>query len=243
MEQQYTIKTEVFEGPLELLLTLIEKRKLLINDISLAAVTDDFITYVNMGEGVPLLQRTRFVLIAATLLLIKSKSLLPTLQLTEEEAGDVEDLERRLRLHNIFRRQSRSLQKQFGRRIMYTPNLDAYHNPIFSPHKSITMRSIKGAIRGVLNSLPQIELIPRAMIDKVVSLEETMVQLTERLTRNLNMSFGEFTGASKNKKLQIIITFLAMLELVKQGILSVTQDELFADIKMETSDLSTPRYS
>lgn len=241
--QEYFIKTEVFEGPFELLLTLIEKRKLLINDISLAAVTDDFIAYVNMGEGVPLVQRAHFVLIAATLLLIKSKSLLPTLLLTDEETEGVEDLERRLRLHNIFRRQSRSLQKQFGKRIMYTPNLDASSEPIFSPHKKITIQSIRSAVRNVLNSLPYKEVVPKAIVDKVISLEETMEQLTLRLTKNLNMSFREFTGASKSKKLEVIIGFLAMLELVKQGMLSVTQDKLFADIKMETRNLSTPRYS
>ena len=86
---EFSIRTEVFEGPLDLLLTLIEKRKFLVNDISLAAVTDDFIKYMNMGEEVLLSERAHFVLTAATLLLIKSKSLLPTLELTEEEILDV----------------------------------------------------------------------------------------------------------------------------------------------------------
>lgn len=243
MTQEYTIKTEVFEGPLELLLTLIEKRKLLINDISLAAVTDDFIKYMNMNEGVPLSARAHFVLTAATLLLIKSKSLLPTLELTREEAGDVEDLERRLKLYTIFRRRGHILQKQFGSTIMYTPHLDTRSKPAFSPHKKIKVQSMKQAIYEVLNALPQKAPIPKVVVDKVVSLEETIERLVERLTKNLSLSFKEFTGTSKDEKIKIIVSFLAMLELVKQGMLSVTQDKLFSDIQMETTSLSTPRYT
>jgi len=243
MEEQYTIKTEVFEGPLELLLTLIERRKLLINDISLASVTDDFIKHMNMGEGVPLSGRAHFVLTAATLLLIKSRSLLPVLELTQEETGDVEDLERRLKLYTIFRRQGRILQDQFGSAIMYVPHLDVRSEPIFSPHKGITIRSIRQAIQGVLRALPQRELVPKVVVDKVVSLEETIVKLVERLTKNLSLSFKEFAGTSKDEKIQVIISFLAMLELVKQGVLAVTQDKLFSDIQMETTNLSTPRYT
>lgn len=243
MGVQYTIKTEMFEGPLELLLTLIEKRKFLVNDISLAAVTDDFIKYMNMGEEVLLSERAHFVLTAATLLLIKSKSLLPTLELTEEETGDVEDLEHRLKLYTIFRKRGRVLQRQFGTAIMYTPHLDTRSEPIFSPHKGINIKSIRQAIHEVLNALPQKELIPKVVVDKVVSLEETIERLVERLTKSLSLSFKEFAGTSKDKKMQVIISFLAMLELVKQGMLSVTQDKLFSDIQMETTNLSTPRYT
>jgi len=243
MEGQYTIKTEVFEGPLGLLLTLIEKRKLLINDISLAAVTDDFIKHMNTGEGMPLSQRTHFVLTAATLLLIKSKSLLPMLELTESEAGDVEDLENRLKLYTIFRRQGSILQMQFGNAIMYAPNLNIQSKSVFSPHKGIKIHSMKVAMHRVLRALPQKELVPKAVVDKIVSLEETIVTLTERLAKNLSLSFKEFAGTSKEEKVQVIVSFLAMLELVKQGMLSVKQDKLFADIQMETANLTTPRYT
>ena len=73
----FTVKTQSFEGPLDLLLDLIEKRKLFINDISLVKVTDDFIAHVRQFENLPMAESAHFILVASTLLLIKSKSLLP----------------------------------------------------------------------------------------------------------------------------------------------------------------------
>jgi len=86
----FTIKTESFEGPLDLLLDLIEKRKLYISDISLAKVTDDFIEHIKNIGGIEIGESAHFILVASTLLLIKSKSLLPELALTEEEQFDDE---------------------------------------------------------------------------------------------------------------------------------------------------------
>src|SRR4051812_32375972 len=96
---KFLVKHEQFEGPLDLLLSLIEKRKLFINDISLAKVADDFINHIKNFEQFPIGESANFILIASTLLLIKSKSLLPTLQLTEEEQGSIEDLETRLKIY------------------------------------------------------------------------------------------------------------------------------------------------
>ena len=81
----FQIKTEAFEGPLDLLLALIEKRKLFISDISLAEVADDFIEYIKTFDEFPVDMTANFILIASTLLLIKSKSLLPSMTLTSEE--------------------------------------------------------------------------------------------------------------------------------------------------------------
>src|SRR5210317_1605912 len=91
----FQIKTEVFEGPLDLLLQLVEKRKLFINDVSLAKVTEDYIDYVNAVERFPMADAAQFILIASTLLLLKSKSLLPSISLTDEEEESIENLERR----------------------------------------------------------------------------------------------------------------------------------------------------
>ena len=103
-ENAFQIKTEVFEGPLDLLLNLIEKRKLFINDIALSKVADDYIAYLQSQEKFPIAQSADFLVIASTLLLIKSKSLLPNLNLSEEEQHDVNDLERRLKIYQRIKR-------------------------------------------------------------------------------------------------------------------------------------------
>src|SRR3989338_11058545 len=85
MPLDFTIKTDAYEGPLALVLDLIEARKLLVNDLALGEITDDFVTHVRSQETFPVEETAEFIGIAETLLHIKSKSLLPDLALTEEE--------------------------------------------------------------------------------------------------------------------------------------------------------------
>ena len=96
MHDDFKVKIGEIEGPLELILDLIEKRKLHISDVSLSQVADEFIEYIKSFEEFPIQDSADFILVASTLLLIKSKSLLPNLSLTPEEQDNIEDLENRL---------------------------------------------------------------------------------------------------------------------------------------------------
>ncbi len=247
----FTIKTEVFEGPLDLLLTLIEKRKLFINDISLAKVTDEYINYINRLADYSLGDRTQFIYIASTLLLIKAKSLLPTLTLTEEETTDIADLERRLKELEIFRKASLTVQKLFGQKIIFPRggfegNFKSNIGPIFAPSREITLEQITEAIGRVLTSLPKPKTEPKVLVRKTVSLEEMIGRLTERIKSAVRMSFRDFSGGKssldKGERVHVIVSFLAMLELVKQGTIDAHQEGLFDEIQMETQSLGVPRY-
>lgn len=103
MDTVFSVKTPVFEGPLDLLLSLIEDRKLLISDVSLTKVADDFIGYIQNQVAFPVGTAANFILVSATLLLLKSRALLPVLSLTKDEEGDIKDLEFRLKLYQLFR--------------------------------------------------------------------------------------------------------------------------------------------
>ncbi len=239
----FKIKTEVFEGPLELLLSLIEKRKLLINDISLAQVTDDFIHYLEDNSRMNIEQSSQFIVIASTLLLIKSKSLLPTLQLTEEESKNVEDLEFRLKLYQKYRDAGEKIAEMFGKNISFERNyVSTIDEVIFAPSKNISIESIKESAIRALQKLPKLEKIPQAIVRKVVSLEDTIQKLTLRIKSNLQMSFRDFAGVGKEEKVNVIVSFIAMLELVKQGMIAVTQTEAYEDINIETKEITTPNY-
>ena len=238
----FTVKHPQFEGPLELLLDLIEKRKLFVSDIALSQVTDDYIAHVRSLQDFPLADSAQFILVASTLLLIKSKSLLPTLDLTTEEKADIKDLERRLALYQKFREISRGLQAVFGKKFLF-PRNERHMDPVFSPDESMTVGNLSEAIQRVLTSLPKKEFLPKVLVDKVISLEEMIGRLTERVTSSLRMSFREFSGAGKEGKVNVIISFLAMLELVKQGMIQVVQERHFDDITMETEgSLGVPKY-
>lgn len=242
MSAQFTVKTEKFEGPLELLLDLIEKRKLFVSDVSLAQVADDYIAHVRALSEFPVADSAQFVLVASTLLLVKSKSLLPTLSLTADEQASIDDLEKRLKTLERMRALSVGVKALFGKGIMFARS-ERSLPPVFSPDADMTAPNLLEAALRVLSNLPKKEFLPKVVVDKVISLEEMIASLTERVTSSLRMSFREFAGAAgKGEKVNVIVSFLAMLELVKQGVIAVTQDRHFDDIHMETESVGVPRY-
>jgi segregation and condensation protein A len=252
---RWSVKTAQFEGPLELLLELIEKRKLFISDVSLSTVADDFIQYLNQLEHFPVAESAQFILVASTLLLIKSKSLLPTLALSSEEEENIHDLEKRLMLYQRIRQLSGHLKARWGKEIIFEKNQSSAIEPVFSPDASMTIPALHAAIRSVLAAMPAKEHIPAAIVRKVISLEEMIANLSDRISASLKMSFTEFSGKSRaaggkaadpsgmrEHKVHIIVSFLAMLELVKRGVLAVRQENDFGDIEMETQHVGVPRY-
>jgi segregation and condensation protein A len=239
--QQFSFKTNVFEGPLELLIELVEKRKLLINDISLAAVTDEYIERVTAMQEQSLPHTAHFVVLAATLLLIKSKSLLPTLELTSEEEGAIDDLEERLQRYQIFRRAADVIAASFGHASLYTPELTPPRVPIFKPDHYCSQFEMAEAMTRVLANLPKPEIKPPVHVKPTISLEAMMERLKTRIEQQFKMSFFDLTRSEPERKV-IIVGFLAILELIKQGNVLVMQTERFADIYIEQDQQETPRY-
>lgn len=242
MASDYQIKLEQFEGPLELLLDLIEKRKLFINEISLAQIADDYIAHLKQFEKFPVDFVSNFLIVASTLILIKSKSLLPTLSLTTEETQDIAELERRLKEYQRIRELTIHIKKRFGEHVLFPKGQTRIREVMFVPSAEIAPVGILSSIRDVIARFPKKIPLPKIVVKKVISLEETMDRLTTRITANLKMSFREFAGVGKEEKVNVIVSFLAMLELVKQGVLAVTQDSHEEDIRMETGVLDTPKY-
>jgi segregation and condensation protein A len=240
-DNQFKIKTEVFEGPLDLLLSLIEKRKLLINDVSLAKVTDDFISHIQNREVYSIKDTAEFLVVASTLLLIKSRSLIPSLNLSEEEKTDMMDLELKLKIYKKLKELSIFIKNGFGKHIIFYPNTRKME-PVFSPDSKMNTENISKAIFEVIKNLPKFEVKPKLKVTKVVSLEEMITSLTERVKSSLKMSFKDFSGMGKAEKINVIVSFLAMLELVKQGIIEVNQKDKFDDIHMETKNVGVPAY-
>lgn len=236
--QPYTVRAGTFEGPMDVLLRLIEDRKLFINEISLAAIADDYIMYVRSLDGFRAGDVTGFILVAATLVLIKSKSLLPGIQLTEEESGQIVDLERRLRLYQLIKQSGIAIDERFCERIIFPRAESLDMGPVFSPEASISKESLHAAALGILASIPKKEFLPEVSIKKVISIEEMLSSLTERIEQGLATTFSSFAkrgaGApTKEEKVYVIVSFLAMLELVRQGLIDAIQNDRFDDITME----------
>lgn len=234
-----TVKTSVYEGPLDLLLELIEKRKLLINDISLAAVTDDFLTSIKEHAQMPVGETAEFVALAATLLLIKSRSLLPSLSLSDEESQDIKELEYRLALYQIIKEAGRSLPFDAP---YLSEGLIPEPEPMFLPDPSATPSELRSAAQVLIDGFPSILTLPKVAVKKIMSLEEMIEKMASRISSAFRMSFKEFSRSAPSQEARhhVIVSFLALLELVKQGIIKATQEG--DDIRMESDAVSTPRY-
>lgn len=237
----FSIKTDAYEGPFELVLDLIEARKLLVNDLSLAAITEDFITHVRSQETFPVEETANFIQIAATLLLIKSKSLIPDLLLSEDEQADVDDLKRRLEAYEKVRDAARELAKLYGKAVMLPPG-ERPQEPIFAPTRDLTQDALSEALSRLLAARKEVEELPQAKVKPMITIEEMMDQLAKRVQTALTISFKEFTG-SKKERVEVIVSFLALLELVKQGAVGVEQFDRHGDIRITHTDAAAiPRY-
>ena len=243
---EYTVKTNIFEGPLDLLLSLVEKRKLFVNDLSLSKVADDFIAHINSIESFPIDESANFILTASTLLLIKSRSLLPTLDLTGEEEQSIEELQDRLKIYQDIKHLSEYLKERFGVQVMFEKRGRGEIPVVFSPDQTVTAKGLFEAIERTLSKIPKKEILPKATVRKVISLEETILRLTKRVQNQLSMRFSDVYGKkktmSREEKVDLVVGFLAVLELVKQGIVMVKQESIFEEIEIEHQQVNTPSY-
>lgn len=240
----FKIKTPIFEGPLELLLHLIQKRKLFINDVSLARIADEYIDHVRSDTSLSIQSRSAFIAIASILLLIKSKSLLPTLQLTQDEEEDIRTLEIRLFLYKTIQEAGENtIRPRFMENPQYAKLSKPSTDVVFSPDKAITQNTLHENILDVLKAIPEPpKKKPQVVIEQVQSLESMIDSLTERVQSSLRMSFSQFSNSgsqktNQGKKVHVIVSFLALLELVRQGIVEADQTDRYEDIDIQKSGL------
>jgi segregation and condensation protein A len=189
----------------------------------------------------PLGETAQFILVASTLLLIKSRTLLPTLELSDEERESVEELERRLAKYAIYRKAAKLLRKEWGRAPLFLAKRAPERVPVFSPAEA-SVGAIRIAVQKLLNTLPKPEVLAQAAIAPILALEDVIVALKDRLSRAFKTRFSELTrGQGRESR---IVHFLAMLELVRSGGASVTQEKLFSDITIEVEGVSgAPKFT
>lgn len=239
MQEKFTVQAASFQGPLEALLDLIEERKLSVSEVSLAEVCDAYLAYVEKLPELPLGETAQFILVASTLLLIKSRTLLPSLSLSEDERESVAELERRLARYAVIRKTAKLLKKEWGAAPLILPSRAPSREAVFAPSES-SIATIHSAVKRLLALLPSPEKVARAMVAPVLALEDVITTLKTRLVSAMRASFREMTkGSSRENK---IVYFLAALELVRSGSASVTQEKLFEDIILSTESTGVPRY-
>lgn len=229
----YHIQLEQFEGPLDLLLALIEKEKLDITQVSLAKVADQFLQYLRHEESISLESLSSFLTIAARLILIKSRALLPILTFSDEEEESMDDLERRLKEYQRFREAAQSLGVMLGRsQISRSRESFLGRQVVFYPPQSLTASDMRTHFANVLGEIPVVEILPEKEMCAIITLEEKILSLQETLSKRIESSFAELTRTAVDR-VEVIVSFLAVLEMVKQRIISVEQSKFFSDIRIK----------
>lgn len=228
MKGAYQVQLDFFEGPLDLLLQLIEGAKLDITEISLAAVTDQYLTFIEKREGVELRDLSQFLSVAAKLLLIKSKALLPMLSFTEEEEEDIEELKYQLALYARYKKAAKALRQQLGKEqpITTRPTYIGGHIGYVAP-RSVRVQTLYQNCLTFLDKQEIAETLPEETLKKIISLEERIQEMRSLLLKTESALFHDLHNDSKDEK---IVSFLAVLELVKQKLIAVRQEALFQEI-------------
>jgi segregation and condensation protein A len=228
----YQVKLEKFEGPLELLLELIEKEKLSITELNLARVADQYLDYIRDNQNIHLEHLADFLSVAAKLILIKSRALLPILKFTDEEEEEIEDLAEQLAEYKRFKDISAKIKK------LAVENHVCYSKPpylgirsVFYPPEGINAYDLKKYFQKVLCEVPIVSVLQEEIVGEVITLEERISDLEVALRNKIETCFSELVAEAKDK-IDVIISFLAMLEMVKQRIIRVEQQELFQEIKL-----------
>ncbi len=235
------IKLQQFEGPLDLLLSLIEEQKLNITEISLAEVTEQFLQYVRQLEVLDPSSLADYLTIAAKLLVIKSKAILPSLEIEEEEAEEDEtNLAEQLLAYKKYKEASKFLKSlDANRQQSFTRSLVFSERIHFWPDPAVDTELLKNTILKIVHQLKELENLPKAKIKQAVSMQAKISQLQGLLSSKVETKLSELLTSAKNKN-EAIITFLALLELIKQRLFSVKQDDLFSDVTIsEYQELPT----
>ena len=221
-------ETEQFTGPLDMLLGMLDKKKFSITEVSLSEVTEQYLKKISDVESHSPDELADFLVVATRLVLMKSRRLLPDFLPEMEEDG--QSLEEQLRIYKKFVDVSHDLLKKwdstdrsFGR---VHPKIIA---PGFYPSENLLSGELHSRMVQLISRLKPPKALPKMTIDKTFSLKQKLTDLKVKLKNIKRFAFFVILIQQKNRS-EIIVSFLAILELVKQKEITLTQDDNFSDI-------------
>lgn len=229
----YEVKLAVFEGPLDLLLHLIERQELDITRIALAQVTDQYLEYIGLLAEIEAGALAQFLVVAAKLLLIKSRLLLPRPPEADDEDADEEDpgeeLARQLLEYKRFKEAAARLREREEQGLRAYVRLAVPPAGIARPNlEDVSLGDLLAAVRQAL------AVHPAAPVSHMVSaltfsIADMMAEIGERVVHRGQVSFQQLLAEARSR-LEVVVAFLALLELIKQQKVVVRQDQLFGEI-------------
>ncbi len=233
MSLHYQIRLPVFEGPLDLLLHLIEREELDITTVALAQVTNQYLAYLAQLERQQVRELADFLVVAAKLLLIKSLALLPRPPALPPEAEDVgEELVHRLQVYRRFKEIAAFLHERERQKLHGYVRIAPLPRP--EPQLDlgdVTLRDLLAAVQEALDAMP-IPPVGEVVAPITMTIAEQITRIEEQLTQRRQVRFREVLSEATTR-VEVIVTLLALLELIKQDRARVRQERLFGEIVIE----------
>ena len=239
--KKYSIKIENFEGPLDLLCYLIDKNKMNIYDVNLSDITDQYIEFLNAMEEMNLEIASEFLVMASTLLYLKSKKLLPKQEDEEEEITE-EELIRRIIEYKKFKEISKVLKE----------NYKIYSNRFYKGQEEIKLPKQKLEKDYEPEKIPEIYklLVERNSvkmnqnaknIEKIALVEkytvsEKVKEMYKILTKQKKFIFNKLFAINKKEKQEVVTAFSGLLEMSRRSKVETSQEEIFGDITVEKKE-------
>ncbi len=225
-----SIELEQFSGPLDLLLSLIQEQKLAISEISLAKVTEQFMAYLDTLEERRAEELADFLLIASRLLLLKSRALVSQFAPEEDEGPSLAD---QLRLYEQFVLAAKQVNK-----LWLAPERSSFRvEPArklsgFVPPANLTLDALRAQLAQLIARLTPLQALPETRMDRAISMKQKIDYIRALLRQGKSIHFYDIINQSSNRT-ELIVSFLALLELVKEQFLALRQEEVFGDIVIQ----------
>ena len=221
------ITLEKFQGPLDLLLQLIENDKLTITEISLAEVTEQFFKYLTSLEGERSEELADFLVIATRLVYIKSRQLLPYLYPPEEEGPSLSE---QLKFYKRYADASKHVGEQWNLGKMAYGRIEPSPAPSgFTAPQNASKTELHQSILQLLRRLKPMNPLPEVKIDRTVSVEQKIKSIYNALLKLKSLSFKGLLDSAANRS-EVIVSFLALLELIKSEKVAIDQNNAFDDM-------------
>lgn len=236
--KKYAIKIDNFEGPLDLLCHLIDKNKMNIYDINLSEITDQYINYLKEQEKLNLEIASEFIIMASTLLYLKSKNLLPKQEEEEEEITE-EELIRRIIEYKKFKEISKVLKEQYKKNSnryfklqeeikLPKQKIEKNYESILIPemYKKVVERNEEKVNQNAKN-------IEKIAITDNYTVASKVKEMFKALIKNKKFTFNKMFSLKKHNKQEVVTAFSGLLELSRRSKVLTKQEELFGDIEVE----------
>ncbi len=235
-QERYQVRLDAFEGPMELLLHLIQVNKIDIYDIPIAALTEQYMAYLSEMRRFDIEVASEFLVMAATLLLIKSRMMLPKApkEAEEEEEGDPrEELVRRIVEYQRYKKVSLVMEERAEDESRYVGRAPTELPVRMAPPQGLSVQALWDAFRSVLSVKRELTIPEAIVAHEEYRVEDQMRMIVERLLAAEDGKTAFEDLFSTGTRDELVATFLAMLELIRRRVIVVRQPALFGPIQVK----------